>query len=65
MMAASTPDASGALPIVRHPELPPTRRGDGGIELLGPFEVVELPDGAGPELVDDLSHGGSERLLLR
>ena len=47
-----------------NPHLAPTRGQNGGLELVGPLEVAELPDGPRPQPVDDLGSRIAERLLL-
>ena len=47
------------------PQLPPAGGCDGGVELGGPLEVVELPDRPRSEAVDELRGGAPEGQLLR
>ena len=64
-MADSTPEASGepsssAIRSSRQPEATTAAS-----SLLRRSSVVELTDGLGAEVLDDLGHRVAERLLLR
>ena len=65
MMAGSTPDARGRPGPVGPPQLAPAGFVDGGIEPRSAFGIVELADGLGTELVDDLGGRVPQGFLLR
>ena len=63
-IATSTPEASGAPSARASRSSRQPGGGDGGVELVGPLDVVELPYGVRTQPVDDLGGGVAECLLL-